>query len=71
MSSSYTRQKTATLVHLADEVVQLRLPVASITVFNVVVPLLRQTTKRATQLERPQEVVGLLEVWAHGVNLVH
>ena len=38
--------------------------------FNIMIPLLRETTKRATQLEGPQEIIGLLEARANGVNLV-
>jgi len=35
-----------------------------------VVPLLLQATKWCLQLEWPQEVVGLLEMWANGHDLM-
>ena len=34
------------------------------------VPLLLQATKWCLQLEWPQEVVGLLEMWANGHDLM-
>ena len=34
------------------------------------VPLLLQATKRCLQLEWPEEVVGLLEVWANSHDLM-
>jgi len=58
------------LIHLTDELVQLSLSIASITVLNIVVPLLGEPTKRSAQLEGPQKVVGLLEARANSVNLV-
>lgn len=59
------------LVHLADEVVDGLLTVTKVTTLNVVLELAgTETTSRVGQLEGPQEVGGLLEVGANGVDLV-
>jgi hypothetical protein len=59
------------LVHLADQVVDLGLAVARVTTLDEVQGLLdRETTGGVGQLEGPQEVGGLLEVGADGVDLV-
>ena len=59
------------LVHLADEVVDEVLPVAEVTALNEVLELAgTETTSGGRELEGPQEVGGLLEVGANGVELV-
>ena len=59
------------LVHLADQVVDLGLAVTRVTTLDEVQGLLgRVTTGGVGQLEGPQEVGGLLEVGADGVDLV-
>lgn len=59
------------LVHLADETVDVLLTVTGVTTLDVVLELASaETTVRVGQLEGPEEVVGLLEVGANGVNLV-
>lgn len=59
------------LVHLADEGVDVLLAVASVTTLNEVLELARaETAGRVGQLERPQEVVRLLEVGTDSVDLV-
>ncbi len=50
------------LVHLADESIDVLLSVAEVTTLNEVVALLVETTSRVAQLEGPQELVGLLFV---------
>lgn len=60
-----------TLVHLADETVDVLLTVTGVTTLDVVVELAgAEATVGVGQLEGPQEVVGLLEVGADGVELV-
>lgn len=59
------------LVHLADETVDVLLTVTGVTTLDVVLELASaETTVRVGQLEGPEEVVGLLEVGANGVDLV-
>lgn len=60
------------LVHLADQRVDLVLAVAGVAALNEVLHLLvAEAARGAAQLERPQEVAGLLEVRADGDDLVH
>jgi hypothetical protein len=59
------------LVHLTNKVIQLILPVSSITRLNVVVTLFLETTQWTAQLEWPQKVVGLLKVRTHSVYLMN
>jgi hypothetical protein len=59
------------LVHLADETVDVLLTVTGVTTLDVVLELAStESTVGVGQLEGPQEVVGLLEVGANGVDLV-
>jgi hypothetical protein len=59
------------LVHLADEVVDSLLAVTKITTLNEVLELAgAEATSGVGELEGPQEVGGLLEVGANGVDLV-
>ena len=58
-------------VHAADEGVDELFPVAILAALNVVVPLAVHATRCAGQLEGPQEVVGLLEIRADGVDFVN
>jgi len=59
------------LVHLADESVDVLLTVTGVTTLDVVLELAStEATVRVGELEGPQEVVGLLEVGANGVDLV-
>ena len=60
----------SSLVHTADERVDLVFAVTSHTTFNVVLLLLGHTAVRGGELEGPQEVGALLEVRASGVDLV-
>ena len=69
LTRSLTRRKN--LVHLADETVDVLLTVTSVTTLDVVLELAgAESTIGVGQLEGPQEVVGLLEVGANGVDLV-
>ena len=59
------------LVHLADEGVDVLLTVAKVTTLDVVLELAgTEATSGVGELEGPEEVVGLLEVGADGVDLV-
>jgi hypothetical protein len=59
------------LVHLADESVDVVLTVTGVTTLDVVPELAgAEATVGVGQLEGPEEVVGLLEVGANGVDLV-
>ena len=59
------------LIHLLDQRVDLIFPVAQITALHKVLELSRpETSCRVAQLERPQEVAGLLEVGSDGEDLV-
>lgn len=59
------------LVHLADELVDLVLTVTQITTLNEVLELpSAEATSGGRELEGPEEVGSLLEVWSYGVNLV-
>jgi hypothetical protein len=59
------------LVHLADEVVDVFLAVTGVTTLDEVVELAAvETTVGVGKLEGPEEVGGLLEVGADGVDLV-
>lgn len=59
------------LVHLADETVDVLLTVTGVTTLDVVLELASaETAGGVGQLEGPEEVVGLLEVRANGVDLV-
>jgi hypothetical protein len=59
------------LVHPLDELVDVVLTVASVATLHIVVPLLLEATKGRFQLEWPEEVVGLFEVWANRHDLVN
>lgn len=58
------------LIHPPDKLVDEVLTVSGITSFNVVISLLLEATEWCLELERPQEVVGLLEMRSHCQNLV-
>lgn len=61
----------ANLVHLADESVDVVLTVTSVTTLDEVLDLAGvEATSGVGELEGPEEVVGLLEVGADGVDLV-
>ena len=62
---------TYNLVHLADELVDVGFPVAEVTALDEVLELAcPPATSGVGELERPEEVVGLLEVGAGGEDLV-
>ncbi len=62
---------TTYLVHLADKTVDLLLSVTQITTLDEVLELAgAEATVGVAELEGPQEVGGLLEVGADGVDLV-
>lgn len=68
---SQREKKKKLLVHLANEGVDVVLAVTSVTTLNEVVELARvETTVGVGELEGPEEVGGLLEVGADGVDLV-
>jgi hypothetical protein len=59
------------LVHLSDESVDVLLTVTSVTTLDEVLELAgAEATSGVGELEGPEEVVGLLEVGANGVDLV-
>lgn len=65
-------QKKARLVHLTDEVVDELLSVTDITTFDKVEELaLSVTAVGRAEVEWPQEVGDLLEVWASGCDFVN
>jgi len=53
------------LNHLLQQLVDLVLAAAKVTTLDEVVDLLPPATGRSVQLERPQEVGGILEVWSN------
>ena len=60
------------LVHLADESVDVLLTVTSVTTLDEMLDLAGvEATVGVGELEGPEEVVGLLEVGANGVDLVN
>ena len=59
------------LVHSADEIINVLLAVAVVTALNKVVGLLAEPAPGVAKLERPEEVVDLLEVWPDGEHLVY
>ena len=64
-------QKHKNLVHLPDELVDELLTVTKVTTLDEVLELAgAETTSGRGELEGPQEVAGLLEVGADGVDLV-
>ncbi|GMF79017.1 unnamed protein product [Aspergillus oryzae] len=72
-TSQYEHQslRVGNLVHLADEGVDVLLTVTIVTTLNEVLELaLVEATSGVGELEGPEEVVGLLEVGANGVDLV-
>jgi hypothetical protein len=71
MHNSTKRPYISYLVHLPDQLVDVVFPVAQVTSLNKVLELpLVEAAVGAVKLERPQEVRGLLEVGANGVDLV-
>jgi hypothetical protein len=71
MHNSTKRPYISYLVHLPNQLVDVVFPVAQVTALNKVLELpLVEAAVRAIKLERPQEVRGLLEVGANGVDLV-
>lgn len=67
-----TTEQNYTLVHAADQTVDVELAVAGVTAFDEVSELaLSKAAVGAGQLEGPEELVGLLEVGTGGVDLVH
>lgn len=62
---------STSLVHLANQSVDVVLTIAQITAFDEVLELPRpEPSSGIGQLERPEEVAGLLEVGADGVDLM-
>ena len=60
------------LIHLFDQSVDLILPIPQITALNIMLELsLPEPARRIAQLERPQEIARLLEIWPYSDNLVH
>lgn len=67
----FQKKKATRLVHLADESVDVLFTVAEVTSLDEVLELARtEATSWVAELEWPEEVGGLLEVGADGVDLV-
>lgn len=65
-------RQTNPLVHLLDQSTDMVLTVAKVTTLDKVLELpSAESTSRVTELERPQEVGGLLEVGSNSVDLVN
>jgi len=72
MSHASTRAKRRALIHLLNERVDVVLAIAGVTTLDEVEELaLMEATVGIGELEGPQKVVGLLKVWADGVDLVN
>jgi hypothetical protein len=70
-NSAHKRPYIWYLVHLPDQLVDVVFTVAQVSTFDEVLELpLVEAAVGAVQLEGPQEVRGLLEVGADGVDLV-
>jgi hypothetical protein len=63
-------QTLSSLNHASEQLVDVLLTIAKVTTLRKVVGLLGPATIGMVELEWPQEVGGLLEVWANGVDLV-
>jgi hypothetical protein len=71
-SSRYEKARVQNLVHALNQVVDEVLAVASITTLDKVKELaLVESTVGVGELERPEEVVGSLEVGSNSDNLMH
>lgn len=69
--NQHSKPPSTNLVHLADEAVDVLLTVTKVTTLNEVLELARtEATSWVAELEWPEEVGGLLEVGADGVDLV-
>lgn len=66
----FSRKTSLFLNHILKEHIQLVLAVAKVATLDVVRHLLAPSTAWVVQLEVPQEVVGVLELRADGLNLV-
>jgi hypothetical protein len=64
-------ESPSNLVHPSNELIDVVLTVTSITALHVVVPLLLQASQWCLQLEWPEEVVCLLEMWANSDYLMN
>ena len=64
------RTELIKLAHALDQVVDLVLAIAKVTTLDEVIGDASVAAVGRAQLERPQEVVGALEVGADGVDLV-
>jgi transcriptional antiterminator Rof (Rho-off) len=67
----YFQNQIQCLIHAADELVDELLAVAGITTLGEVDALVLEAAQGVGELERPQEVVGLLEVGSAGVDLMN
>jgi hypothetical protein len=66
------QQKEGSLDHLSQQLIDGLLPITSITTLDEMLEFpLSPPTGRITQLERPQKVVGLLEIWSNCENLMN
>lgn len=60
------------LVHLLDQSIDMLLAIAKITTFDEMLELAcPETSSGVRELERPQEVANLLEVWSNSEDLVN
>lgn len=66
-----TELRAHRLNHTSQQNIDLVLSVTEVTALDVVVSLLAPATGRRVQLEWPQEVGGVFEVWPDGEDLVN
>ena len=69
-SSDLHLHRVIKLVHSSDKLVDECLSVSMVTSLNIMPGLLSVSTTSIAQLERPQEIVGLFEMWAHCHDLM-
>ena len=62
--------KSRSSQHLGNELIDVFLSISPISPPLEGMPLSSETSSRCSQLERPKEVIGLLEVLTHSLNLV-
>lgn len=71
-ASYHSTELVLYLVHLLNESIDVLLSVTKVTTFDVVLELsCSEASGWVAELEWPQEVRGLLEVWSNGVDLVN
>ena len=68
--NNFCSASTKCSVHSSDKLVDQHLPVAMVTTLDEMPGLLAKPSPSAAQLERPEEVVYLLEMRTHSVDLM-